>query len=594
MDEISQKKAMKSLVEISQLVTNSTDFFEIKDIIIDKMLEIVHPTKACVNLFYKNNYDYAYLVCSQTLTHISKVFPIEEPKGVKINFDKYPDYVHEAVKHQKNIYIKDVFKDERSEKERELATQEGYKGRVVFPLIVSDKVVGFMTCFLKESDYIDSEDMDYISSIASLISLSIEITMKSKDTQLLVKKLRGAINYINRATMELYSKNDIRKFLDTISKQACNITNSKESFIVVKDREANKQIFSFYNPTNERSNLKIIMDRIVEGNEHGTYNNHCEESTNGDIHSYIYHDLFDKNKVIGYIACVNSNNYTKDDLNILAILSKQVAMAMKTYYYNSKELKHKILENELDILSNQQKLIMNKAKIKCINKKDISFYHKPARVVGGDFYHSVKIKDKVYTIIADVMGHGMMSNYFVAMIKGAFKTLAHHGRDADYIMSHLNNVLYDEFDELETFTTAIVTTTNSKDGRMRIANAGHYKPIGIKFGSDEVIVDELECIKGVPLGVIDNFPYSQLEYDTYDYKMICMYTDGIIEVKNSEKEEYGIERLKKFLVENCHLSKDEIETNLIKELKLFSNKDTYEDDILLVMFKDKNGDEDCE
>ena len=46
---------MKNLVEISAMVTESTDFFNIKDDIIEKMLEVVHPTKACVNLFYKND-----------------------------------------------------------------------------------------------------------------------------------------------------------------------------------------------------------------------------------------------------------------------------------------------------------------------------------------------------------------------------------------------------------------------------------------------------------------------------------------------------------------------------------------------------------
>ena len=45
---------LRCVVEISALVTQSNNFFEIKDKIIEKMLEVVHPTKACVNLFYKN------------------------------------------------------------------------------------------------------------------------------------------------------------------------------------------------------------------------------------------------------------------------------------------------------------------------------------------------------------------------------------------------------------------------------------------------------------------------------------------------------------------------------------------------------------
>ena len=46
------RKLMKNLVDISVMVTQSTNFFEIKDKIVDKMLEVIEPTKACINLFY--------------------------------------------------------------------------------------------------------------------------------------------------------------------------------------------------------------------------------------------------------------------------------------------------------------------------------------------------------------------------------------------------------------------------------------------------------------------------------------------------------------------------------------------------------------
>ncbi|MFR9071551.1 MAG: sporulation protein, partial [Paraclostridium sp.] len=121
-----ENERLKCVVEISTLVTESNNFFEIKDKIIEKMLDVVHPAKACVNLFYKNNYEHAYLVCSQTLDHISKVFPIDKPIGVKINFNEYPKYIHEAVKEQKVVYIENVFSDERALDERDLAIKEGY------------------------------------------------------------------------------------------------------------------------------------------------------------------------------------------------------------------------------------------------------------------------------------------------------------------------------------------------------------------------------------------------------------------------------------------------------------------------------------
>ena len=102
---------MKNLVEISSMVAESTNFFEIKDNIIEKMLEVVYPRKACVNLFYNNDYNHAYLVCSNTLEYIKETFVGDEIRGVKFNFyEDYPKYIHEAVEEKKIIYVKNILK----------------------------------------------------------------------------------------------------------------------------------------------------------------------------------------------------------------------------------------------------------------------------------------------------------------------------------------------------------------------------------------------------------------------------------------------------------------------------------------------------
>ena len=69
--------------------------------------------------------------------------------------------------------------------------------------------------------------------------------------------------------------------------------------------------------------------------------------------------------------------------------------------------------------------------------------------------------------------------------------------------------------------------------------------------------------------------------------MICMYTDGILEIKNENKEEYGIESLENFMKSNFKFNQETIVNNLRYELNKFSKKDSYDDDILIVMLRDK-------
>ena len=474
---------MRNLVEISSMVAESSDFFMIKDKIIEKMLEVVHPTKACVNLFYKNNYKHAYLVCSQTLEKIPYLFPIGGTVGVKIDFSTYPKYIHEAVKEKKIVYVKNVFEDIRAIDEREMAKSEGYVGRIVFPLIVNNIVVGFMTCFLVEEDTISDYDIDFISSVASLIALSIEITTKNNNMQRLVHKLRGAISSINEATKKLYHNKNINEFLDHLSEQACDITNSKEALIIIDEERYKGKISSSYN-MGKRKKVKTdvysSIGEILSKEDRGGYCNSASSCilNNVNIDTYIYYKLYDKNKVIGCIVCSNSDSYTKDDLNILSILANQVAVGMQLYEYNIIDVKHKLLANELNILNEQQRLIMDKSKMECNNEKELYYYHRPARVVGGDFYYATRVdEDNIVYIVADVMGHGIVSNYVVAMIKGAFKVLCHQYKTPGEIMTNLNKMLYDEFDKMGVFTTCLISVFNTKDNTISVSNAGHYSPI---------------------------------------------------------------------------------------------------------------------
>lgn len=576
---------MKNLVEITAIVTESTDFYSIKDKIVEKMLEVVHPAKACVNLFYENDYTNAYLVCSDTLQHVPNLFPTSDSKGAKVEFSTYPEYIRESVDHKKIIYVENVFEDDRAVDERELANNEGYVGRIVFPLMIGGKVVGFMTCFLTNEDYVTDEDIKFIASVASLISLSIEITNKNNSVQSLIDKFRVAISYINDATKKLYENKSISGFLNNLCKQACNITNSKESLVILNEQSNFPKMLSCYNKEESKTNLYPIIDRILGKESLGGFVNDIKHGNYVVVDSYIYYKLQDKDKIIGCIVCANSKSYTNDDLNILRILSSQVSVAMQLYEYSDQEVKHKVLENELNILSKQQQLIMDRGKMEFNSEKELYFYHKPARVVGGDFYYAMNMDEKhVVYIVADVMGHGIVSNYVVAMIKGAFKVLCHQYNTTSEILTNLNKMLYDEFDKMGVFTTCLVGIIDTEHNIITVSNAGHYSPIIISKTGE--IVDYHSGNKGIPIGVMPDSSYDESSFSIVNYSMLCMYTDGVIEIKNAAKEEFGKRRLEYFLKENYTLNQEDIVEKLKIELKDFASKEEFEDDILVVMLKD--------
>lgn len=581
---------MKNLVEISSMVAESTDFFEIKDNIIEKMLEVVYPRKACVNLFYNNDYNHAYLVCSNTLEYIKETFVGDEIRGVKFNFyEDYPEYIHEAVEEKKIVYVKNIFEDERAKVEIELARQEGYIGRIVFPLIYNKQVLGFMTCFLSEGDYLNDEDIDFVASIASLIALSIEITAQNKQKNFVIDKLRNALELISEATKRLYLNKNIDEFLVHLSDIAKKTTNSEDAVILIDNNGSKNKVFRSYCRLDERDeNVQKIIQYLLAKEVNGLYVNEAELYKDMNIigNSYIFYKLTNEDEHMGVILCQGGKKYTDDDLNILSILSKQVIIAMQLYGYSEQNLKHKLIAKELNILNKQQKLIMDESRMDCNDEKELQFYHKPATVVGGDFYYAHRIdENRVAYIIADVMGHGIVANYMVAMIKGTFKTLCYQFKTPGEIATYLNKILYDEFDKMGVFATALINVLDTNENILSVSNAGHYSPIIIDKDGD--IVESLNCKKGIPIGVLPDGEYHSNTFNIKDYPMVFMFTDGTLEIKDVQKEEYGLERLKNFVKNNYKNNREKIVENLKKEIEEFSESDNFEDDILILMLKNK-------
>ncbi len=132
------------------------------------------------------------------------------------------------------------------------------KGRIVFPLILNYNVIGFMTCFLTEEDSLEEQEITFISSVVSLISLSIEITFDNEHTKELIDKLRESISNINEITTKLHLNNDVNEFMESLNSQAKKLTKSDEAFIVIDDLNYDYKIFS---AMENRLKKKLISKR---------------------------------------------------------------------------------------------------------------------------------------------------------------------------------------------------------------------------------------------------------------------------------------------------------------------------------------------
>ena len=168
---------------------------------------------------------------------------------------------------------------------------------------------------------------------------------------------------------------------------------------------------------------------------------------------------------------------------------------------------------------------------------DIVPFIKPAREVGGDFYHFSRLdEDRVFVCIADVSGKDISAAMFMVQAK----ILMEEGCSLppDQMMARVNNAL-SKSNKAMMFVTAFAAIVDRKNRRMTYANAGHNPPICQNNGRICWLDEEADFV----LGPMENTHYQQHTMDLADDFMLFIYTDGVNEAENSDGEFFGNHRL---------------------------------------------------
>ena len=562
---------LSSIVEISKIVTSSKDFFAIKDSVIDKMLEVVPPKRACVNIFKNNTYEYTYLVCKETLGDIPTFFEGQQTEiGMRIHMDQFADYFRYAINNKQYYYARDIFVDDMAEAERTLAEKIGYKGRLIVPLVSSNNVKGFITCFVEEDEELTERDIDFINSVASLLALSIDITHQNKEIDEMVKKFRNAIISIESRATVLYENRSLNAYFKLIAEDMCNITSSKSAFIFVDDESSALAVAESFGSI---KNIKMVNDFIMSNSKNSDKKIYQGEEISPllmehGIYSIAYENLARNDDKIGKIILINSEKYSSDDMRILGIFAAQIILSVYIYLNNVKLLENSFIHRDLELVNQQQKMIMEDEIMSSDDNVSIDYLNIPYRYVGGDFCKFKKIDENKYVFfIADVMGHGLMSNYFVAMMKGALNMLLTVTSSPSTILSQLNSILFKELDKLDIFITAKMIFFDFQNNKVYSANAGHTVPIAIfKDENGDRTYKMLNSNTAIAIGIFEDTVYEEEVTSVKGIEFFAIYTDGVIEAKNKNGEEFGVGRLASYLirqldnnVENpCYAIKEEL------------------------------------
>lgn len=201
------------------------------------------------------------------------------------------------------------------------------------------------------------------------------------------------------------------------------------------------------------------------------------------------------------------------------------------------------------------------------DRKDVDIYATmhPAKEVGGDFYDFFLVDSShLGVVIADVSGKGVPAALFMVIAKTLIKNRALMGGTPAEILAFVNNQLCENNEE-EMFVTVWLGILDLTTGLMTAANAGHEYPVLKRAGGEfELFKDK----HGFVLAGMEDSGYRDYEISFAPGDMLFVYTDGVPEATNAQKELYRtdrmVEALNRHAAEGCegllHEMKEEIQS----------------------------------
>ncbi len=284
---------------------------------------------------------------------------------------------------------------------------------------------------------------------------------------------------------------------------------------------------------------------------------------------------------------------TSEEVSVITALLYQTAMILEDFNSQQKlreaneklrltnvALKeaNKVIQKELTSAhAIQKKLLPKEFPMHLIH--DVASHYESTNRVGGDYYDCFELEPgKLAIVIADVSGHGVSAALIMSMFKVLLKTKSKIYSKPAPTIEAINKAFVEEV-QSEHFVTLFYGIFDVKTRILTYTSAGHDPVILLDKDNSVTQLTSTQAIIGAfgDLTCVDN----EIELDA-DSRLL-LFTDGIVEAKNSVGTMYSLERLIEKTYEHAQEGCEDFLKLLLKDHFDFTSGLSLKDDITLLI-----------
>lgn len=267
-------------------------------------------------------------------------------------------------------------------------------------------------------------------------------------------------------------------------------------------------------------------------------------------------------------------------LEFTQIFTNIITVAVENKRLFKKEVEKKQFDKELDLASKVQGMLIPK-KLPKNNMYEFAGLYLPFKGIGGDYYDVIHInKDEFVFCIGDISGKGVAAALVMANLQAYLNATLGLGYKKEVLIERLNQKIY-SITNGDNFITLFIAKYNIITRELEYLNAGHVPPILIHDDKAELL--EKGCTL---LGIFEELPSIQFGSITIQPNTtIVSFTDGLTEMENDEGEQFGFDKLLKFIKANYRLGPEIFNKILYDYVSKYKGNVLFNDDISVLTGK---------
>lgn len=274
------------------------------------------------------------------------------------------------------------------------------------------------------------------------------------------------------------------------------------------------------------------------------------------------------------------NQFKPEDLDLLLAVAGQAALSFESARLLVSFMEKKKQDSEMEIARGVQRALLPE---KLPEADGWEFYasYESAQAVGGDYYDAMMLgSGKICLSFGDVAGKGVPGALIMSRIASCVQNTMSFVEDVEAAGTAINNHMCANMVEGR-FVTYLLAVIDLNTNEMTLLNAGHMSPMILQPGGTIEEFDE-ESI-GLPIGVMEDYPYEVVRRVIEPGETIVFFTDGVDEAMNPDGDLYTLERMREFIA-NSSSKADELGRALLTDVRAHANGRPQNDDITIMTF----------